>query len=879
MATVTKHTFTADTSSWEKGVARMRRASDSFNKNVQKDISGANKAFASLTSSVLGASSGVSKLVGGMATFAAVGAVFQVVGDAVNTMKEFEKANDTLAGISGATAEEMEGLTAQAKMLGSTTMYTATQVTELQTELAKLGFAVPEIKASTDAVLKLAMATGAELGESAALAGATLRAFNLDASEMNRVASVLAVSTTKSALSFEKLSAGMSTVAPVANAFGFSVEDTVAMLGKLSDAGFDASSAATATRNILLNLANSNGKLARALGRPVHNAKELAEGLIELRDRGVDLNEALAMTDKRSVAAFETFLSSAEGVAKLSEELTGCDAALNDMVNTMTDNLQGSLDSMSSAWEGLMLSFSGSNGIIRDVVDSITMLIQGFTKLMQTEEEYAKGRAMQTVAEAESKRNEYIRNEQKNFEGLVKEYQRLNEEQNKGLTDEQIIEAVQKDRTDALQKELAKRKEGVGVLENQISLLKKLADNSESLNKAGFIEKGLGLGISRDILDRIIQEKRTTESWASQIDEMIGEKQLALGEQNAAVIQTEAHLDYYKPKAANQPKVEIETELDIENPEILRKKIKALKKERSGYDYRTNEYANLTRAIDEYQRKLDELTGKTKKNKKGDVGGIDMKLADSVNDALSKGKASDFDSLQDQLIEAMMNAGDASAQAYYASLVDAIRERAEEYKEMESAIVDNSDALSKEIAQQAALNAEIEQTIQRRQKEVEQSQKVIDGLGEIFSESSNALGEFADQSSAAAAAQKMLAAAEAGAALASAVHTAANGGDPYTVVPRIIAATAAVVAALAGMSKFANGGIVGGNSYAGDHVIAGLNSGEMVLNHNQQANLFRLLNSGVGVGNAQQGDVTFRIDGSQLVGSLRNYNRSNNRLK
>jgi hypothetical protein len=42
--------------------------------------------------------------------------------------------------------------------------------------------------------------------------------------------------------------------------------------------------------------------------------------------------------------------------------------------------------------------------------------------------------------------------------------------------------------------------------------------------------------------------------------------------------------------------------------------------------------------------------------------------------------------------------------------------------------------------------------------------------------------------------------------------------------------------------KHASGGIVGGNSYSGDKILTSLNSGEMVLNKNQQAALFNFIN-------------------------------------
>jgi hypothetical protein len=59
-------------------------------------------------------------------------------------------------------------------------------------------------------------------------------------------------------------------------------------------------------------------------------------------------------------------------------------------------------------------------------------------------------------------------------------------------------------------------------------------------------------------------------------------------------------------------------------------------------------------------------------------------------------------------------------------------------------------------------------------------------------------------------------------------------------------AAAANVAGIANQQrpKFANGGIVSGNSFTGDRVGAQVNSGEMILNRSQQGKLFNQINSG-----------------------------------
>ena len=79
----------------------------------------------------------------------------------------------------------------------------------------------------------------------------------------------------------------------------------------------------------------------------------------------------------------------------------------------------------------------------------------------------------------------------------------------------------------------------------------------------------------------------------------------------------------------------------------------------------------------------------------------------------------------------------------------------------------------------------------------------------------------------------------------------------------------ALILAAASLPAFANGGIVGDNSYIGDKVLARVNSGEMILNQKQQKNLFSMLNNGSVNGGGQ---VKFKIEGQELVGVLKNYN-------
>lgn len=311
----------------------------------------------------------VAGYVGGQAVINGIVTLFTKLREGVGSIVEFEFANSRLAAILGTTSDNIKELTADAKRLGAMTKYTASEATELQIELAKLGFTRKEVLQATESVLRFAQATGAELGEAAALSGAALRMFDADTKETERYVSAMAVATTKSALSFNYLATALPIVGPVAKSFNFIIEDTLALLGKLADAGFDASMSATATRNILLNLADGSGKLALALGKPVKTLPDLVDGLKTLRDRGVDLNTTLELTDKRSVSAFNAFLTSADKLVPLREQITGVDEELAGMAHTMEDNVKGSIASLSSAWEALMLTFSNSKGTMKSVLD------------------------------------------------------------------------------------------------------------------------------------------------------------------------------------------------------------------------------------------------------------------------------------------------------------------------------------------------------------------------------------------------------------------------------------------------------------------------------------------------------------------------------
>ena len=371
---------------------------------------------------------GVGSMIKGMIGAQAVISGFQkfigLFKSGVQSIVDFEAANSKLAAILGTTSNNIKDLTLDAQRLGSATKYTASEATNLQIELAKLGFSRKEILQSTEGILKFAQATGSDLPEAAALAGAALRMFGAETSETERYVSAMAVATTKSALSFSYLQTAMPIVGPVAKAFNFQIEDTLALLGKLADAGFDASMSATATRNILLNLANGSGELAKALGGPVNTLPELVAGLKKLKAQGVDLNTTLELTDKRSVAAFNAFLTAADKIVPLREQITGVTSELNDMASTMGDNVQGAIAGLSSAWEAFMLSFMNSTGPAKSFLDFLAKGIRNIAHELKDNNQLQEEANNKAIASAQSEmsKSDILEKNAKNMQRLYQEY-------------------------------------------------------------------------------------------------------------------------------------------------------------------------------------------------------------------------------------------------------------------------------------------------------------------------------------------------------------------------------------------------------------------------------------------------------------------------
>lgn len=325
----------------------------------------------------------------GMLGAAAAGAVPMAA--AVKTYADFADQMAVVRAVSGATEAQFKRLNDQAKELGRTTSYTATEVAGAQTELGRAGFNPDEIEQATPGILNLARATATELPEAANIAAAALRGFGMEAGEIGRVSDVLTVAANSSATTLGELGEAVKMVAPLAAEAGEPIESVTAALGILANNGIRGTMAGTAVARALKNL-STEAKQAelKKLGvdavDQAGNLRPLAEILQELGEKTKGLGSA------KRLAIFESLFGRGQAAAL---KLSGDSASFDDLYSkisagddaaaktaaTMDDTLGGSFRRIMSAAEGVQIAIGEAlTPTLRGLEDTITGTLSAVTE-------------------------------------------------------------------------------------------------------------------------------------------------------------------------------------------------------------------------------------------------------------------------------------------------------------------------------------------------------------------------------------------------------------------------------------------------------------------------------------------------------------------
>lgn len=368
---------------------QMKMAVENFNslpKNIKTSATSAKELANSLgeaNESISGIGSGISSFTKRFTlaalTLKGIEETINFIKGGVSKIVDFEQANASLAAILGLNVEQLKDMTESAEKLGRTTVYTASQVTQLQTSLSKLGFTKQDILGMQESILYFAQATGSALDDAASATGAALRMFGINSEdyqkEVGRFTGAMAAATMRSALDFRSIADNLATFGPMAHSMNLQIEDTLALFGTLKNMGIEASTAMTSLRNIFTKVAQ--GKIDG-----MQNVKSLEDFVAALKEmNNLDPGKGMKMIGPRGGTQFITLIQQADQILELRDKIReGANAETTaSMGETMVNSVAGSIKMLQSAWEGFVLSFQKSSVPLKGVLDMVTTGIQKAT--------------------------------------------------------------------------------------------------------------------------------------------------------------------------------------------------------------------------------------------------------------------------------------------------------------------------------------------------------------------------------------------------------------------------------------------------------------------------------------------------------------------
>ena len=214
----------------------------------------------------------------------------KLVTDVIRIGSAFNAQMSEVQAASSSTTEQFKLLKDEARRLGATTSFSATQAAEGMTELAKAGFSADQILGATNSTLNLAKAGSLGLAESTTILADTLSGFGLKSSDTNellansaRVSDVLAKSANMSSINVSMLGETFKYVSGVAKVAGASLEQVSGMTVILGNAGTKGSMAGTTLKSVFLDLAAPTSAATRQLKGMGISVTEVVDGVKKMR--------------------------------------------------------------------------------------------------------------------------------------------------------------------------------------------------------------------------------------------------------------------------------------------------------------------------------------------------------------------------------------------------------------------------------------------------------------------------------------------------------------------------------------------------------------------------------------------------------------------
>lgn len=328
---------------------------------------------------------------GGLTMFTSYAAAFvgisTAIHSAVTANMEFEKSLSYLRSLTGVSAEELNYFRTEAIRMGMDSTQSASQMVDA---FKLIGSQMPELLKNKTALTQTAeaavvLAEAAELDVPTAAKALTgsLNQMGASSAEATDYINMLAAASQKGSADIPYLNRAIENAGGAASSVGIKFNELVASIEAIAPRITDAGSAGTNLRNIFLTLESSadNNLKPSVVG--------LSKSLENLAAKNLDATQLTKMFGKESVTAAIAILQERDAFEELRTGIVGTNTAY-EQAAINNDNLAGSIGKLQSAWTSFINTLSGSNGVIKDTVDSLRTLVNLGTRALMNDQDQRK---------------------------------------------------------------------------------------------------------------------------------------------------------------------------------------------------------------------------------------------------------------------------------------------------------------------------------------------------------------------------------------------------------------------------------------------------------------------------------------------------------
>lgn len=312
----------------------------------------------------------------------------------INAGKDFEAGMARVRAVTNASTEDFKAMEAEAKRLGGTTKYTASEAASALENLTRNGLTPTQATAALSKTLQLAQANAISLAEAADMATNTMNGFGMSVDELGKVNDMLSSTAAHSATNVLELAEAVKNAAPLAKNCGVGIQETNAALGTLANVGIKGADAGTALKQVFMGLSTESDKGAAALkkyGLEINQQTVEVDGLAgtlkKLYESGIGKNnqDLADVFGRRAFSGAAALINNYEKFIELNDTLASSYGETERMFEQGSGRMENALASLSSAWEAFQIKiFQGGENLFVAPIEALTGFIRYCTENLGT---------------------------------------------------------------------------------------------------------------------------------------------------------------------------------------------------------------------------------------------------------------------------------------------------------------------------------------------------------------------------------------------------------------------------------------------------------------------------------------------------------------